>query len=76
MASGWVRPHIGDLWRATAEIFIGEPLSARSPAGTLLLVIGERRGSIGLQFRVLHPNGGRGWVSEHCRLWERVNATG
>ena len=75
MASGWIHPRIGELWRATAEIFIGDA-QQRLPAGTLLLVIGERRGSIGLQFRVLHPDGGRGWISEHCRLWEPVNATG
>jgi len=39
-------------------------------------VVGSRRGSIGLQFRVLQTDGSRGWVSESCRLWERVNATG
>ena len=73
MASRWTHPRIGELWRATDTLFVGS--SARLPAGTLLLVVGERRNSIGLQFRVLHSGGG-GWVSEHSRLWEAVNATG
>ena len=72
MASGWIHPRIGELWRATEVLFVN---GARLPADTLLLVVGERRGSIGLQFRVLYPGGG-GWVSEHSRLWEAVNATG
>ena len=76
MASGWIHPRIGELWRATEALFVGDVGSAaRLPADTLLLVVGERRGSIGLQFRVLYPGGG-GWVSEHSRLWEAVNATG
>jgi hypothetical protein len=77
MARNHTHPRVGELWKATAEIFIGDVgYSARLPAGALLLVIGERRGSIGLQFRVLQTDGSRGWVSESCRLWERVNATG
>jgi len=78
MARNHTHPGVGELWKATAEIFVGgvEGPGARLPAGTLLLVIGERRGSIGLQFRVLQTDGSRGWVSESCRLWERVNATG
>ena len=76
MASGWIHPRIGELWRATESLFVGDVGSAaRLPADTLLLVVGERRGSIGLQFKVLYPGGG-GWVSEHSRLWEAVNATG
>ena len=76
MASGWIHPRIGELWRSTEVLFVGDVGSAaRLPADTLLLVIGERRGSIGLQFRVLYPGGG-GWVSEYSRLWEAVNATG
>jgi hypothetical protein len=77
MARNHTLPGVGELWRATDEIFIGDVgYSARLPAGALLLVIGSRQGSIGLQFRVLQPGGSSGWVSEHCSVWERVNATG
>jgi len=77
MAKNHTHPGVGELWRATDEIFVGDVgYSARLPAGTLLLVVGERRGSIGLQFRVLQADGSSGWFSESCRLWERVNATG
>lgn len=77
MASGWIHPRISELWKATdLGLVVGvEGSHAWLPADTLFLVIGERRGSIGLQFRVLYP-GGAGWVSEHSRLWEAVNATG
>ena len=73
MARNHTLPGVGELWRATDEIFIGD---ARLPAGALLLVIGSRLGSIGLRFRVLQPGGSSGWVSEHFIRWERVNATG
>jgi hypothetical protein len=74
MARNHTHPGVGELWKATGTLFVGAGSDGRrrAPAGTFLLVIGERRGSIGLQFKVLYP-GGVGWVSEHRRLWEAVN---
>lgn len=68
-------PQVGDLWRATAPIPVGTA-PRYIPEGTPVMVVGARRNSVDdLEFQVIWGDGA-GWVSEHCLLWEAIDAAG
>jgi hypothetical protein len=65
-----MHPKIGELWRSTGSI----PMPSRViPPDTFLLVVKRQRGPVGGESRVLWGDGA-GWISDHCVLWEPVNA--
>jgi hypothetical protein len=68
-----MKPKVGELWRSTATLPLG-PLR-RIPAGTVLVIVERQRGMVGGESRVIWE-GGTGWISDHCVMWERVDAAG
>ena len=67
------QPNIGELWQTTAAIFLGAGGWTR--AGQIVTVVEQKEGLVGQEFFVV-TDGGGGWISEHCRLWEPVDEAG
>ena len=68
------QPNIGELWRTTAAVMIGGS-AGWTHAGQMVTVIGQKEGIVGQEFHVV-TEGGAGWISEHCSLWEPVDEAG
>ena len=64
-----MNPKVGELWRSTGTIHTP---SRVIPPDTLLLVVKRQRGPAGGESHVIWE-GGAGWISDHCVLWERVD---
>jgi hypothetical protein len=67
-----MNPKIGELWRSTGDIYTG---FRKIPQDTILIVTERQWGPAGGESRVLW-DGGTGWISDRCTLWEPVNEAG
>jgi|LauGreDrversion4_2_1035121.scaffolds.fasta_scaffold255905_3 hypothetical protein len=68
-----MKTKVGELWRSTGTIHIG--LTRAIPPGALLLVVARGELDYAGESRVIWE-GGTGWISDQCVLWEPVNEAG
>jgi hypothetical protein len=68
-----MKTKVGELWRSTGRIMDGA--GKWIPPGALLLVVARGEGDYAGESRVIWE-GGYGWISDQCVLWEPVNEAG